>query len=205
MKKLLRIDASLRTEGSHSRALSNFFETIWKKANPAGSIIYRDLTKQQIPHLQNKTVEAFHVPEENWTAENKQAISLSNELIAELKSVDELLISSPLYNLNVPSTLKAYFDHITRSGHTFEVNTDGSYKGLLDMESVYLITTKGESYKGTSMEPLDFQEPYLKVICGFLGMKIKNIFSLEATAHLDILEKNIALAQQEIKKTLKIN
>lgn len=202
MKTLLRIDASLRRKGSHSRALADFFEKNWKKTNPKGKVIYRDVTQQRIPHLENNTVEAFHMDKENWTTEHKQAIALSNALIAELKSVDEVLISSPLYNLNIPSRLKAYFDHITRSGHSFTVHKDGSYKGILDIESVYIITTKGETYKGTSMEHLDFQEPYLKTICEFLGMKVKKIISLEGTAHSELLDKNKEILHNEIKKTL---
>ena len=204
MKTLLRIDASIRKQGSHSRALSDFFEENWKKANPMGKVIYRDLVQNHIPHLQNNTVEAFHKTEQNLTKEDKQYLALSNQLIAELKSVDEMLISTPLYNLNVPSTLKAYFDHITRSGHTFKVSEDGSYLGLVNLGAVYLITTKGETYKGTPMEALDFQEPYLKSICGFLGLGINATFSLEGTAHSDLLEKNIAIQKTQIKNTFKI-
>lgn len=202
MKTLLRIDTSLRKQGSHSRELADFFEIHWKKTNPDGKVIYRDLNAQHIPHLSNTTVRAFHIAEEKWTPEEKRAIELSNELINELKAVDQLLISSPLYNLNIPSKLKAYFDHVIRSEYTFKVNSDGSYKGLLTNKSAYLITTKGGIYKGTPMEALDFQEPYLKTICGFIGINLQHIFSLEATTHLDKLEENKVLSHQEIKNVL---
>lgn len=205
MKTLLRIDASLRTEGSHSRILADFFETQWKTANPQGKVIHRDLTQQHLPHLTNSTVEAFYIPDEHQTGSQKEALKLSNELITELKSVDELVISSPLYNLNVPSMLKAYFDQVTRSGHSFKIKEDGSYQGLIDIKSVYLITTKGETYKGTPMESLDFQEPYLKTICGFLGMSIAKVFPLEGTVHPELLEKNKQRLQTEIQETFKQN
>ncbi len=204
MKTLLRIDASLRKEGSHSRALADFFEINWKKAYPKGEVIHRDLTSFQIPHLQNETVQGFHIPRSEQTEKNKQAVALSDALIEELKSADHVLISSPLYNLNVPSTLKSYLDHIVRSGYTFSVDEDGSYKGLLANEAAYIITTKGETYKGTPMESLDFQEPYLKSIFGFIGLKLKAIFSLEATAHPNLLETNLRLQKESILTELKM-
>lgn len=202
MKTLLRIDASIRTKGSHSRALADFFVTHCKNTNLGGRVVYRDITKQEIPHLQNKTVETFYTPEDHYSEENKKAIALSDELIAELKAADQILISSPLYNLNVPSTLKAYFDHVIRSGVTFKVAEDGSYHGLLSNEATYVITTKGSTYKGTPMEALDYQTPYLKTIFGFIGIELKAIFPLESTAHEEILEQNKKLLELEILKTL---
>ncbi|GAA4238541.1 NAD(P)H-dependent oxidoreductase [Postechiella marina] len=202
MKKLLRIDASLRKEGSHSRHLANYFEKNWLKAHPTGKVIYKDLTKTEIPHLQNETVEAFHIPLKEQNKINKQATRLSDQLISELKSADYVLISSPLYNLNIPSTLKSYLDHIIRSGHTFRVNKDGSYQGLLENIKAFLITTKGETYKGTAMASLDFQEPYLKTIFGFINLELKAIFSLEGTAYPELLEKNNKIQQEKILMTL---
>ncbi len=203
MKTLLRVDSRIRIEGSHSRKLSDFFEKNWKSTHPDGKVIYRDLTKNQLSHLQNATVEAFHIPKAEQNEKNKQAIKLSDELIQEIKSADDVLISSPLYNLNVPSTLKAYLDHIVRSGHTFSINDDGSYKGLLENTCAYVITTKGEQYKGTSMEALDFQEPYLKTIFGFINLQLKAIFSLEGTAHPEVLQKNLKNQHKNILKELK--
>jgi len=203
MKTLLRIDASLRTEGSHSRNLADFFETHWEKANPRGRVIHRDLTRINIPHLQNETVQAFHISEEDYTQQNRQAIALSDVLIQELKSADQILVSSPLYNLNVPSTLKSYLDHVVRAGHTFTIEDDGSYQGLLKKKEVFIITAKGEIYKNTIMETLDFQEPYLATIFGFMGIKQKAIFSLEGTAHPNILQENLSHQKVQILKTLK--
>ncbi|MFI1745895.1 FMN-dependent NADH-azoreductase [Thalassobellus sediminis] len=205
MRKLLRIDASVRVKGSHSRNLADFFEEAWRKANPNGEVLKRDLALVPIPHLRNETVEAFYVPEPDQNEQNKQAIELSDDLIEELKSVDDVLVSSPLYNLSIPSTLKAYLDHIIRSGHTFSVNEDGSYKGLLENTNAYVITTKGEVYTGTPMEALDFQEPYLKTIFGFINLNLKGVFALEGTAHQDLLKKNVMFQQKMILNELSKN
>ena len=205
MKTLLRIDASIRREGSHSRALGDYFEDHWQKANPNGTVIHRDLLSFNLPHLNHKTVEGFHTPENSLDQELQEALELSNTLIAELKSVDELLVCSPLYNFCVPSSLKAYFDHVTRAGHTFKVNAEGAYQGLINLDSAYLITTKGSVYKGTPMEKLDFQEPYINTMASFLGFNINHAFSLEGTSDHAVLKDQRTLMEEKIQTLFKIN
>ncbi|WP_425236332.1 FMN-dependent NADH-azoreductase [Ulvibacterium sp.] len=200
MKRLLRIDCSSRIVGSHSRNLADYFEKKWKLVNSSGTVIYRDLAKQQLPHIQNNTIEGFYTPLEHMSPESKQATALSDELIEELKSVDDILISSPLYNLNIPSNLKAYFDQVVRVGRTFNTNEKGYY-GLLEDKSAYLATVKGGRYKGTFMESHDFQEPYLKAILGHMGIKVRGLFSLEGTSDNGVLEQNKYLAQQSIDQS----
>jgi FMN-dependent NADH-azoreductase len=202
MKTLLRIDCSSRITGSHSRELADHFERNWIKANPEGTVIRRDLAKQQLPHIQNNTIEGFYTPIESMTQEYKKATALSDELIAELKSADEILINSPLYNLNIPSNLKAYLDQIVRIGHTFNINESGYY-GLLEKKIAYLITAKGGTYKGSPMEQYDFQEPYLQAILGHMGIKTQELFSLEGTGDRSIVEKNKLVLQNNINQSFK--
>ena len=202
MKKLLRIDCSSRINGSHSRDLADYFEKNWIIANPDGIVIRRDLAKEQLPHIQNKTIEGFYTPKEYSTPETKEATALSDKLIAELKSVDEILIDSPLYNLNVPSNLKAYLDQIVRIGHTFNINESGYY-GLLENKIAYIIMAKGSVYKGTPMEKYDFQEPYLRVILGHMGIKTQKIFSLEGANESKLREYNKLALQKCIVESFK--
>lgn len=180
MKQLLRIDCSARITGSHSRELADYFEKKWTEANVDGTVIRRDLSRQQLPHIQNNTIEGFYTPVEQMNPESKKATALSDELITELKSSDEILISSPLYNLNIPSNLKAYLDQVVRIGHTFNINEKGYY-GLLENKTAHLITTKGGVYKGSPMEQYDFQAPYLQTILGHMGIKKQNSYALEGT------------------------
>lgn len=200
MKKLLRIDCSARTKGSHSRLMADYFEKNWKLVNPDGSVIYRDLAKFQIPHIQNETIEGFYTPPEYLSDETRKATALSDDLIAELKSSDELLISSPLYNLNIPSNLKAYLDQVVRIRHTFDIGANGYY-GLLNKKRSYLIMVKGGVYKGTPMEPYDFQEPYLQAILGHMGIKTERVFSLEGTSdNKEQLKKNMQVVKTNIEQ-----
>ena len=180
MKTLLRIDCSARISGSHSRELADYFEKRWLNINTHGIVIRRDLLKKQIPHIRNETIQGFYTPTEYMTSREKEATALSDELIEELKSVDEVLINSPLYNLNIPSSLKAYLDQVVRIGFTFNINENGYY-GLLENKTAHLITVKGGMYTGTPMEQYDFQESYLQTILAYMGIKKQNIFSLEGT------------------------
>ncbi|WP_074408961.1 MULTISPECIES: FMN-dependent NADH-azoreductase [Aquimarina] len=203
MKTLLRIDASSRTQGSHSRELADYLETKWRTLYPSGKVIYRDLVTSVIPHIHNTTIQGFYTPKERMSQEFFAATALSDELIKELNGVDEILISSPLYNLNIPSNLKAYIDHVVRIDHTFGIHKDGSYHGLLKDKKAYLALVKGGTYVGTAMQAYDFQEPYLKAILHHMGIMVKNIFSLEGTSKADILQHNITNIHKQIDTIFK--
>lgn len=131
MKTLLRIDSSSRFAGSHSRQLADSIETAWRSTHPGAKVIFRDLVATHIPHICEDTIEGFHTPEHTQDNRLKEATALSNLLISELKEADEILISSPLYNLCTPSRLKAWIDQVVRFGHTFTVDENGGYRGLL--------------------------------------------------------------------------
>lgn len=198
MKTLLRIDTSLRLENSHTRNLADYFQNKWLSDNPDGKVVFRDLTKTPIPHIKNKTVEYFYLTKEQETEESKKATKVSDELIFEIKAADDIIVASPLYNFSIPSSLKSYIDHICRVGHTFSVTSEG-YVGLMNNRRVYILTAKGGSYKGTPIESMDFQEPYLKTIFSFLKFDSTELISLEGTAHgEEVLEKNIKKAQKQI-------
>ncbi|MEK6152133.1 NAD(P)H-dependent oxidoreductase [Flavobacteriaceae bacterium 3-367] len=201
MKRLLRIDSSSRKEGSHSRKLADLVEEKWKTTHPKGKVVYRDLADFNVPHIHNKTIQGFYTPHDQRGASLKAALEISDELITELNDADDVLISSPLYNLNVPSNLKAYFDQVVRVGKTFGIDEDGKYFGMLKNKGAYLALCKGGSYLGTPMEPYDFQEPYLKTILGHMGIETKRAFSLEGTAYPEQLDNNMVKIKQQLQET----
>lgn len=198
MSTLLRIDCSPRIAPSHSRRLADFIESKWIANHPEGHIQYRDLAKSEIPHISNETISAFQSQPEGMTLALKDASALSDELVKELKSADEILISSPLYNLSSPSVLKAYIDQVVRSGHTFTVKPDGSYEGLLKGRRVYLALVMGAHYTQASHRPSDFQQAYLKAILSVIGLEVSRVFSLEGTADPAALKHNLPAIQQQI-------
>ncbi len=201
MRTLLRIDSSSRTKDSHSRQLADVVERHWRLANPNGKVINRDLAIFKIPHILNETIVGFYTPENARTNSLKIALSVSDELIEELYEADDLLISSPLYNLNIPSNLKAYFDQVTRVGKTFGMDDKGNYYGMLKGKNAYLALVKGGNYKGTPLEEYDFQEPYLKAILNHMGIDMQHIFSLEGTATTNGLQKKLEHLHEQIQAT----
>lgn len=170
MKTLLRIDASIRLENSHTRTLTGHFEAAWLRANPDGTVVRRCLAAEPVPHLSQGAYEAFDAP--------GGRSGLSDALIDELRHADHILIGSPLYNLGPPSALKAYFDHVVRAGLTFEAG-QGGYRGLLDGKRATLITARGGV--GSSVSADDFQSGYLRQILAFIGIACVETVALEGT------------------------
>jgi FMN-dependent NADH-azoreductase len=194
MQTLLRIDASARSDGSHTRALADHFQARWQESCPESEVIRRSLADDPVPHLTDALIQAFQAPDHSRGADS----CLSDALIEELCRADHVLISSPLYNLNVPSPLKAWFDHVVRSGVTFAAEPDG-YRGLLAGKRATVIAGRGGLTSGTGMD--DFQSPYLKAILAFIGIEAVDIVTLEGTAMPDpIRQKALACATQQVDR-----
>ena len=180
MTCLLRLDASARTDGSHSRELADFFQSQWVQAFPDGKIVVRDVNTPAVPHVTELMIRGFQSPPENRTDEMKKAIAISDELIGELKLADYLLISVPMYNFSVPSALKAWIDQVVRGGETFAMEDNG-FKGLLETKKAFICTAYGAAgYRNAGpMASLNFLEPYLQGLFGFLGVQDFEFFAAE--------------------------
>ncbi len=95
-----------------------------------------------------------------------QVAAESDALVAELRAADVIVIGLPMYNFGVPSTLKAYFDHVARAGVTFRYTAQGP-EGLLEGKKAYVVATRGGKYSGT---PQDLQSAYVRQFLGFVGI-----------------------------------
>ncbi len=167
--KLLRIDASAKKQ-SVSRKLTARFAETWKRQNPEGTVIERDLTTTAIPALTDEWVQAVYTDPTKLTEEQRKILSVSDELIAELKDADIIVIGAPMYNFGIPATLKSWIDQVVRNGVTWLYTPNGP-KGLLEGKKVFVLTSRGGAYQpGTPTEKFDFQAPYLKHIFGFIGI-----------------------------------
>ncbi len=203
MTQLLRIDSSARVAHSHSRDLADRLEKGWLAAHPNGKVIVRDIIDQPIPHISNTTIAGFYTPADQLTADLKDALKLSDELINELKSADEILISAPIYNFSIPSALKAWIDQIVRVGQTFAY--DGkSFQGLLKGKKVYFcLAYGGEGYSKEPLISMDFLKPYLQTIFGFVGFESMEFFIIEGTVKSsEALAEKVKLVQERIDKAL---
>ena len=169
MATLLHIDSSPMGVASISRHLSNTFVENWKKSHPGGKVITRDLTKSGLVTINAEWVAVAYTPAESRTAEQKAALAKSDELLAEIEAADELAIGVAMHNFNIPSVLKLWIDQVARVGRAFAY-VDGAPKGLLTgKKATFLVATGGAYGPGTGMESLNFIEPYLKTLFGFIG------------------------------------
>jgi FMN-dependent NADH-azoreductase len=170
MKTYLQVNSSLFGDASQSTRLATQFVAALaqadRKAGKQATVVVRDVANQPIPHLTAERFTGFATPAAQRTPEQAQAVAESDALIAELKTADVVVIGLPMYNFGVPSTLKAYFDHVARVGVTFKYTAQGPV-GLLTGKKAYIVATRGGRYAGT---PLDMQSAYVRQFLGFLGI-----------------------------------
>ena len=170
MPTLLHVDSSPLYGRSVSRELTTAFVTQWKASHPDGKVVYRDLNATPIPPVSAGWVGASYTPEDARTQEQKELLSLSDSLIAELEQADEYVIGVPMHNFGVPSVLKLWIDQIARAGRTFSY-ADGRPKGLIiGKKATFIIATGGIYDAQTRMASFSFVEPYLRSVFGFLGL-----------------------------------
>jgi len=184
MATLLKIDSSPMGEHSISRKLTAQFAASWRKAHPGGEVISRDLTRTDLSPVNGLWVGAAYTPENARNPEQREALSVSDALIAELQRADEYVIGVPMHNFSIPSTLKLWIDQVARAGKTFSYGAEGP-KGLLTGKKATLLVASGGVYEhGTAMASLNFVTPYLKAVFGFLGVADVTIIAAEGTAQL---------------------
>ncbi len=167
---LLHLDASPRAARSHSRKLGHEFVTAWKTAHPGGRVVYRDLGHNPPPFVTEAWVEGAFTPPAGHSPAAQAEMRTSDQFVDELLAADELLITSPIYNLNVPAVLKAWIDQIVRVGRTFGFGANG-LEGLVKGKKARVIVASGSDFRPSSpMGGYNFFEPYLRGVLGFIGI-----------------------------------
>src|SRR5258706_4483376 len=166
MKTILQVNASILSNDGQSSRLANEFVAALRRETPQAKLILRDFARDPVPHLDAERFGAFIAKPEARTVKQDALLAYSDELIGELKQADVIVLGLPMYNFGVPSTLKAYFDHIARAGVTFRY-TDKGPVGLLTGKKAYVFAARGGLYAGT---PKDTQTAYVREFFGFLGM-----------------------------------
>ena len=190
MKTLLLLKSSIYSNDGQSSRLADQAVAGWRAANPGGRVITRDLARDPVPHITEERFAAFLAKPGERTRGQQAIVDYSDSLIRELQSADAIVLGLPMYNFGVPSTLKAYFDHIARAGVTFQYTENGAV-GLLTGKKVYVTAARGGLYAGT---PLDTQTAYVRTFLGFLGMTDVEFVYAEGLA-MGEASKEAALAQ----------
>lgn len=195
MSQVLVIESSARQQDSVSRALTTQFITQWQAAHPADHIQVRDLARDPVPHLDSTLLGGWMTPGDQQSEAEKAALARSNELTQELLAADVLVLAAPMYNFAIPSTLKAWLDHVLRAGMTFKYTETGP-QGLLTGKRAFVLTARGGVYAGS---PLDHQEPYLRQALAFIGIhEVEFIHAEGLNMGGEFQEKGLARAKAQL-------
>jgi len=188
MPHLLHIDSSIRGPQSVSRRLTARAAAAWRAAHPEGTVCYRDLGKNPLPHLDEAGALARLVPADQHTPEQRASWALSEELVNEVKQADVILLGLPLYNYGVPSSVKAWVDHLIAPGLAYDPATN---EGLLGGRDLVVVATRGGGYgAGTPREGWDHAEAWLPHGLSLTGLEPRFI-----TAELTLAPVNPAMAE----------
>lgn len=167
LHNILVINSSASGHASVSRMLVGELVLRLVESYPKATLTCRDVGEDPPPHLTSATVAG--VRDVAHTSAERATRALSDRLIAELQSADLVVIGAPMYNFGIPSSLRTWFDHVLRPRVTFAYGTDGP-QGLLRGKRAIVVESRGGVYSDGPAKALDFQEPYLKQLLGFMGI-----------------------------------
>ncbi|AUX93525.1 FMN-dependent NADH-azoreductase [Mixta gaviniae] len=177
MSKVLVLKSSILAGYSQSGQLADFYAA---QAKAKGDqVTVRDLAADAIPVLDGELVGALRPSDAALSPRQQEALALSDALIAELNAHDVIVIAAPMYNFNIPTQLKNYFDLIARAGVTFRY-TEAGPEGLVKGKRAIVISSRGGIHKDT---PSDLLTPYVQLFLGFIGITDVNFVFAEGIAY----------------------
>ncbi len=195
MSKVLVLKSSILADYSQSSQLADFYAD---EARAKGdSVTVRDLAAQPVPVLDGELVGALRPSDAPLSPRQQEALDLSNALIAELQAHDTVVIAAPMYNFNIPTQLKNYFDLIARAGVTFRY-TEAGPEGLVKGKRAVILSSRGGIHKDT---PSDLLTPYVKLFLGFIGITDVEFVLAEGIAYgPEVATKATSDAKDAIKQ-----
>ena len=167
--KLLHLDSSVLGAQSASRELTAAVVAAWQAVHPRGTVAYRDLAADPLPHLDGAALAKV----------DPAAAAEAERVLEQFLAADVVVIGAPMYNFAIPSQLKAWIDRVAVAGRTFRY-TDKGPEGLAGGKRVVVASTHGGIHAGT---PSDFVEPYLRQVFGFLGITDIEFVTAEGLAY----------------------
>lgn len=176
MTTILHIASSSNLHSSVTRQIGAVALADLQKAHPGASIIERDLIKTSVPHLSPEFIGAMFSGEADAAV-----LALSRELVDEVLASDIIVLEAPMYNFGIPSVLKAWIDHVVRAGKTFQYGAKGP-EGLLKGKKAFIIAGRGGIYSEGPYKVMDYQEPYLRAVLGFIGITEVETITVEGIA-----------------------
>ncbi|MBV8688377.1 MAG: FMN-dependent NADH-azoreductase [Alphaproteobacteria bacterium] len=201
MTNVLIIDSAATGEASVSRKLTREAAERLQRRDPSVRIVLRDIGAAPVPHLNERTVPAIRAGVVE-SEEAGQALALSDELVAELREADLIILGAPMYNFGMPSTLKAWFDHVLRARVTFRY-TEAGPEGLLKGKKAIVVETRAGLYSEGPGAAMDSQEPHIRTLLGFMGIDDVAFVRAEKLAFgPEVAEAAVAAAAETIDEEL---
>jgi FMN-dependent NADH-azoreductase len=200
MTQLLVVETSQRGDYSISRNMTRRFVAEWRAMHPGGAVVERDLADTELPFVTAPWLAAYFTPPEQYSPEMKETLRVSDELVEEILAADHILIATPVYNYNVPASLKAWVDHIVRKGKT--LGFDG--KGLVTGKAATVLIASGGIYtEGSPIRDRDLATQYLRLILNVIGITDVTVIAGGGAKAVDMrettMEEFIATLQPAIK------
>ncbi|CAI3122568.1 NAD(P)H-dependent oxidoreductase [Acinetobacter baumannii] len=194
MAKILVLKSSIMGEGSQTNRLIDVMLEHRKDQGLQDDITIRNLAEMNLPVLDLEIFQALRGAE-NVNQDIQRIVTLSDELIAELKSADLLVIGAPMYNLNVPTQLKNWFDLVARARQTFRY-TETYPQGLVEGVKAVVVSSRGGIHVGQETEAVT---PYLKAVLGLMGIHDVDFIYAEGLDMQAYRSKALDLANQRVK------
>ncbi|MDS7958702.1 MULTISPECIES: NAD(P)H-dependent oxidoreductase [unclassified Acinetobacter] len=195
MAKILVLKSSIMGEGSQTNRLIDIMLEHRKDQGLQDDITIRNLAEMNLPVLDLAIFQALRGAE-NVNQDIQQIVALSDELIAELKSADLLIIGAPMYNLNVPTQLKNWFDLVARARQTFRY-TETYPQGLVEGVKAVVVSSRGGIHVGQETEAVT---PYLKAVLGLMGIHDVDFIYAEGLDMQAYRSNALDLASQQVKE-----
>lgn len=195
MARLLHIDSSVQGDGSVSRRLTARAADVWRAAHPAGVTVYRDLGADPVPHLDSAAGISRLVPREQHTPAQAASWALTEQLVGEVAAADTVLLGLPLYNYGVPSSVKAWIDHLIAPGLSYHPDT---MEGLLGGRDFIAIVSRGGGYgEGTPKQGWDHATTWLPHGLAMTGLEPRFITTeLTLAPHKPAMSSLVPLAEE---------
>ena len=169
MRQILIVESSPRGSESASRKLVSIVRARLEAQYPEARVVERDLAHEKLSHLDEAALKGMAARNPVEAELFKEALRLSDQLTEELLSSDFLVIASPMWNFGIPSSLKAWIDHVIRAGRTFNY-AGTSVEGLAKGKRAILVLSSGGVFSEGPWKSWDTVEPYLRQILGFIGI-----------------------------------
>jgi FMN-dependent NADH-azoreductase len=200
MTRILAVTSSPAGENSKTTGLVNKFVDGWTSRSEDVDIDIRNVGATPPPHIDAEMIGSYYTAPDERSDAQQSAIAYSDELVDELISADVVVIGAPMHNFGITSSLKTWFDHITRVGRSFRYTENGP-EGLLKDKKIYVITAAGGNYsKNSPVHAMDHQTPLLKTMLGFIGLNDVTFIHAYGVAGGDL---GIQAAEAEIASVIR--